>query len=75
MNQFSESHSKSSFFNTLSVKYIKSPHSPPAGADSIRYAHLDMAAMATAQRVGAERVQGREDRLTQLESRWRGPPN
>ncbi|XP_047221608.1 protein Dok-7 isoform X1 [Girardinichthys multiradiatus] len=43
--------------------------------DSIRYAHLDIAAMETAQRVGAEHVQGREDRLTQLESRWRGPPN
>ncbi|XP_043969918.1 protein Dok-7 isoform X2 [Gambusia affinis] len=43
--------------------------------DSIRYAHLNIAAMETAQRVGAEHVQGREDRLTQLESRWRGPPN
>ncbi|KAM4595376.1 protein Dok-7 [Fundulus diaphanus] len=43
--------------------------------DSIRYAHLDIAAMETAQRVGAEHVQGREDRLTQLESRWRGPQN
>ncbi|XP_017272492.1 protein Dok-7 [Kryptolebias marmoratus] len=43
--------------------------------DSIRYGHLDMAAMETAERVGAEHVQGREeDRLTQLESRWRGPP-
>ncbi|XP_013873556.1 protein Dok-7 isoform X2 [Austrofundulus limnaeus] len=47
----------------------------PAEADSIRYAHLDMAAMETAQRVRAEPVQGRKDRLTQLESRWRGPPN
>ncbi|XP_021175949.2 protein Dok-7 [Fundulus heteroclitus] len=43
--------------------------------DSIRYAHLDIAAMETAHRVGAEHVQGREDRLTQLESRWRGPQN
>uniref|UniRef100_A0A3Q1JH64 Uncharacterized protein n=1 Tax=Anabas testudineus TaxID=64144 RepID=A0A3Q1JH64_ANATE len=42
---------------------------------SIRYAHLDMAAMETAQRVGAEHVQGREDRLTQLESRRREPPH
>ncbi|XP_041790164.1 protein Dok-7 [Chelmon rostratus] len=42
---------------------------------SIRYAHLDISAMETAQRVGAEHVQGREDRLTQLESRRRGPPN
>ncbi|KAM4750210.1 protein Dok-7-like [Anableps anableps] len=50
-------------------------HSPPPEDDSIRYAHLDIAAMETAQRVGAEHVQGREDRLTQLESRWRGPPN
>lgn len=42
---------------------------------SIRNAHLNIAAMETAQRVGAEHVQGREDRLTQLESRRRGPPN
>ncbi|XP_047434399.1 protein Dok-7-like isoform X2 [Mugil cephalus] len=42
---------------------------------SIRYAQLDMTAMETAQRVGAEHVQGREDRLTQLESRRRGPHN
>ncbi|XP_040892173.1 protein Dok-7-like [Toxotes jaculatrix] len=41
---------------------------------SIRYAHLDITAMETAQRVGAEHVQGREDRLTQLENRRRGPP-
>ncbi|KAM9314114.1 protein Dok-7 [Pholidichthys leucotaenia] len=45
------------------------------GEGSIRYAHLDIAAMETAQRVGAEHVQGREDRLTQLESKRRGPPN
>ncbi|XP_015244514.1 PREDICTED: protein Dok-7-like [Cyprinodon variegatus] len=43
--------------------------------DSIRYAHLDVAPMETAQSVGVEHVQGREDRLTQLESRWRGPPS
>ncbi|KAM9363600.1 protein Dok-7 [Symphorus nematophorus] len=42
---------------------------------SIRYAHLDITAMETAHRVGAEHVQGREDRLTQLESRRRGPPD
>ncbi|XP_005458644.1 protein Dok-7 isoform X1 [Oreochromis niloticus] len=42
---------------------------------SIRYAHLDITAMETAQRVGAEHVQAREDRLTQLESRRQGPPN
>lgn len=37
----------------------------------IRYTHLDITAMETAQRVGAEHVQGREDRLTQLENRRR----
>ncbi|XP_023275043.1 protein Dok-7-like isoform X2 [Seriola lalandi dorsalis] len=42
---------------------------------SIRYAHLDITAMETAHRVGAEHVQGREDRLTQLENRRRGPPH
>ncbi|XP_030582335.1 uncharacterized protein LOC115778371 [Archocentrus centrarchus] len=41
---------------------------------SIRYAHLDITAMETAQRVGAEHVQAREDRLTQLENRRQGPP-
>ncbi|XP_037328425.2 protein Dok-7 [Pungitius pungitius] len=35
---------------------------------AIKYAHLDITAMETAERVGAEHVQGREDRLTQLES-------
>ncbi|KAM3865372.1 protein Dok-7 [Diretmus argenteus] len=34
---------------------------------SIRYAHLDITAMETAQRVGAEHAQGREDGLIQLE--------
>ncbi|XP_068585158.1 protein Dok-7-like isoform X2 [Cebidichthys violaceus] len=34
---------------------------------SIKYAHLDITAMETAQRVGAEHVRGSEDRLTQLE--------
>ncbi|XP_076001809.1 protein Dok-7 [Genypterus blacodes] len=48
--------------------------SAPREEDSIRYAHLDISAMETAQRVGAEHVQGREDRLTQLESRRRGGP-
>ncbi|XP_051240441.1 protein Dok-7 [Dicentrarchus labrax] len=50
-------------------------HSDSTEEGSIRYAHLDITAMETAQRVGAEHVQGREDRLTQLESRRRGPPN
>lgn len=39
------------------------------------YAHLNIGAMETAQRVGAEHVQGREDRLTQLENRLQGPLN
>ncbi|XP_028273639.1 protein Dok-7-like isoform X2 [Parambassis ranga] len=50
------------------------PPSTVRDEGSSRYAHLDMAAMETAQRVGAEHVRGREDRLTQLESRRRGPP-
>ncbi|XP_037621554.1 protein Dok-7-like isoform X2 [Sebastes umbrosus] len=63
---------------------VSSPHSAVRGnplqlcrpkEGSIRYAHLDITAMETAQRVGAEHVQGREDRLTQLESRRQGPPN
>ncbi|XP_044202237.1 protein Dok-7-like isoform X2 [Thunnus albacares] len=62
---------------------VSSPHSAVRGntlqlcrpkEGSIGYAHLDIAAMETAQRVGAEHVQGRQDRLTQLESRRRGPP-
>ncbi|XP_044046465.1 protein Dok-7 isoform X2 [Siniperca chuatsi] len=63
---------------------VSSPYSAVRGSTlqlcrpkegSIRYAHLDISAMETAHRVGAEHVQGREDRLTQLESRRRGPPN
>ncbi|XP_053183395.1 protein Dok-7 [Scomber japonicus] len=59
-----------------SAKHISSVFSPNAQPEegSIRYAHLDIAAMETAQRVGAEHVQGRQDRLTELESRRRGPP-
>ncbi|KAF3843919.1 hypothetical protein F7725_015967 [Dissostichus mawsoni] len=53
---------------------LQDPHSAVREEGSIRYAHLDIAAMETAQRVGAEHVQGREDRLSQLERR-RGPPN
>uniref|UniRef100_A0AAZ1XX00 Docking protein 7 n=1 Tax=Oreochromis aureus TaxID=47969 RepID=A0AAZ1XX00_OREAU len=52
-----------------------SPRSAEREEGSIRYAHLDITAMETAQRVGAEHVQAREDRLTQLESRRQGPPN
>nr|XP_046260121.1 protein Dok-7 [Scatophagus argus] len=55
---------------------VSSPYSALREEGSIiGYAHLDNTAMETAQRVGAEHVQGREDRLTQLESRRRGPPN
>ncbi|XP_055365740.1 protein Dok-7 isoform X2 [Betta splendens] len=50
-------------------------HAAVAGEGSSRYAHLNVAAMETAGRVGAEHAQGREDRLTQLESRRRGPPH
>ncbi|XP_059213229.1 protein Dok-7 [Centropristis striata] len=53
---------------------LSSPYSAVREEGSIRYAYLDITAMETAQRVGAEHVQGREDRLTQLESRLRGPP-
>ncbi|KAK5927018.1 hypothetical protein CgunFtcFv8_022546 [Champsocephalus gunnari] len=53
---------------------LQDPHAAVREEGSIRYAHLDIAAMETAQRVGAEHVQGREDRLSQLERRRR-PPN
>ncbi|KAM9857674.1 protein Dok-7 [Aulostomus maculatus] len=42
---------------------------------STMYAHLNLSAMETAHRVGAEHAQGREEKLTQLESRQQGPPN
>ncbi|XP_056136497.1 protein Dok-7 [Lampris incognitus] len=42
------------------------PTAPREG--STRYAHLDITAMETAQRVGAEHAHGREERLIQLES-------
>ncbi|KAG7222925.1 hypothetical protein INR49_015952 [Caranx melampygus] len=51
-----------------------SPHSAVREEGSVRYAHLNITAMETAHRVGAEHVQGREDRLNQLENRRRGPP-
>lgn len=54
---------------------LLSPFTSPPEEGSIRYAQLDITAMETAQRVGAEHVQGREDRPTRLESRRRGPPN
>ncbi|XP_071360013.1 protein Dok-7 isoform X2 [Trachinotus anak] len=59
---------------------VSSPHSTVRGntlqlcrpkEGSVRYAHLDITAMETAHRVGAEHVQGR---LTQVENRRRGPP-
>ncbi|XP_040042150.2 protein Dok-7 [Gasterosteus aculeatus] len=55
------------------VNYVTTPTSAPVSSrvreqSSIKYSHLDIAAMETAQRVGAEHVQGREDRRTQLES-------
>ncbi|XP_029910859.1 protein Dok-7 isoform X3 [Myripristis murdjan] len=54
---------------------VPRPPSAVREEGSSRYAHLDITAMETAQKVGAEHAQGREDRLTQLENRRRGPPN
>ncbi|KAM3624540.1 uncharacterized protein V6R79_024797 [Siganus canaliculatus] len=54
------------------VPPVSSPYSALREEGSVRYAHLDIAAMETAQRVGAEHAQGREDRLTQLENRRQG---
>ncbi|XP_039653264.1 protein Dok-7 isoform X1 [Perca fluviatilis] len=54
---------------------VSSPFSAVREKGSISYAHLNITAMETAQRVGAEHVQGREERLTELESRRRGPPH
>ncbi|XP_019939834.2 protein Dok-7-like isoform X3 [Paralichthys olivaceus] len=51
---------------------VSSLHRDVTEEGSLRYAHLDRAAMGTAQRVGAEHDQGREDRLTQQENRRRG---
>ncbi|XP_026158982.1 protein Dok-7 isoform X2 [Mastacembelus armatus] len=51
---------------------VSSPHSAVREGSST-YAKLDITAMA--QRVGAEHVQGREGRLSQLENRWEGSPN
>ncbi|KAM6971786.1 LOW QUALITY PROTEIN: protein Dok-7 [Aplochiton taeniatus] len=47
---------------------------PPAvrGGGSTRYAHIDIAATETAQKVGAEHAQGREDGLNQLKARRKG---
>ncbi|KAM4583708.1 uncharacterized protein PAE49_003562 isoform 2-T2 [Odontesthes bonariensis] len=56
---------------------VCSPHSAVRGRPEEGpscYAHLNIAAMETALRVGAEHVQGREDILTQPESRRQGPP-
>ncbi|XP_066535549.1 protein Dok-7 isoform X2 [Hoplias malabaricus] len=42
------------------------------GAPSTKYAHIDITATETAQRVGAQHAQGREERLQELELRRRG---
>ncbi|XP_029987998.1 protein Dok-7-like [Sphaeramia orbicularis] len=62
----------SSSSQAFQLKFAFPPDFPED--DSIRYAHLDSTAMETAQRVGAEHIQGREDRLSQLESKLRGSP-
>ncbi|XP_034443459.1 protein Dok-7 isoform X2 [Hippoglossus hippoglossus] len=49
---------------------VSSLHRGVKEEGSLRYAHLDIAAMGTAQRVGAEHDQGKEDTLTQQEN-WR----
>lgn len=62
-------HTVKKHISSLIYPFISQPEE-----GSIRYAHLDITAMETAQRVALEHVQGREDRLTQLESRRLRPP-
>ncbi|XP_036431179.1 protein Dok-7 [Colossoma macropomum] len=45
------------------------------GTSSTKYAHIDITATETAQRVGAQHAQGREERLQELEQRRRGTLN
>ncbi|CAB1416469.1 unnamed protein product [Pleuronectes platessa] len=51
---------------------VSSLHRGVKEEGSLRYAHLDIAAMGTAQRVGAEPDQDNKDTLTQQENRRRG---
>ncbi len=43
-----------------------------AAGSSTKYAHIDITATETAQRVGAQHAQGREERLQELEQKRRG---
>ncbi|XP_067106105.1 protein Dok-7-like isoform X2 [Osmerus mordax] len=56
-----------------STPALSSTPTTARGGGSTRYAHIDIAATETAQRVGAEHAQGREDRLAELEQRRWGP--
>ncbi|XP_030643625.1 protein Dok-7 [Chanos chanos] len=47
-------------------------HSVRGGDSSTKYAHIDITATETAQRVGAQHAQGREERLQELEQRRKG---
>lgn len=50
----------------------ESSHTIRAAGSSTKYAHIDITATETAQRVGAQHAQGREDRLLELEHKRRG---
>ncbi|XP_017579276.2 protein Dok-7 isoform X1 [Pygocentrus nattereri] len=45
------------------------------GTSSTKYAHIDITATETAQRVGAQHAQGREERLQELQQKRRGTLN
>ncbi|XP_052401807.1 protein Dok-7 [Carassius gibelio] len=50
----------------------ESSHTVRAAGSSTKYAHIDITATETAQRVGAQHAQGREERLQELEQKRRG---
>lgn len=50
----------------------ESSHTVRASSSSTKYAHIDITATETVQRVGAQHAQGREQRLQELEQKKRG---
>ncbi|XP_051983260.1 protein Dok-7 isoform X1 [Xyrauchen texanus] len=50
----------------------ESSHTVRASGSSTKYAHIDINATETAQRVGAQHAQGREERLQELEQKRKG---
>ncbi|XP_051992973.1 LOW QUALITY PROTEIN: protein Dok-7-like [Xyrauchen texanus] len=50
----------------------ESSHTVRASGSSTKYAHIDISATETAQQVGAQHAQGREERLQELEQKRKG---